>query len=938
MYLLSIRKMNYNKKFMKGFKKGNSEILYIAAVLAVVIVGILIITSVLKKCEKEDINTSFLKVELFVSPDKGIEPLLVQISISVESSDEIKFVKIDFDGDGKFDLERRPGGKKYSESLNFEYVIPEEDEGREKSTFPTLLTEFYYPITLCVLAENKTQREEKCKTLNIIPAGKPKFNLVASTCSGNPPLEVKLKVELIDKTYDRYTIKWDCDGDGKFEKVGEELETVCRFDVSGLYPTKVSVSAPNKKYTISKYMYCGKVSPGLISKYIEVLPEKVIPHKMFSLPSFKFFDYEVKQGKKEGKYKVLMFFGGNPGFLVLKDNKILDILGVFFSPIVATEVTKDIQQSRITTFPFNVLFIKAWGGKIFITSDSGTYVAEIHERNKRINNIKKITNSQMVIFPFPISETKVFFAIDILTGGIMKCEDEELKFCSILNELSEQKIVRKIKHRYRSQKELSLLVIYSDGSSEIISFNGKNIKKEKIPFEVSEEDIVKVGESRLYIISGNASPEVSVYDILSKKTEKIKQPDERVLFTSVHEILEDKALLGMVEIPCPNSEILESCNISLYDINEDEFFFFEGNGNISDFLFDVRITGDGFSLSSKNIYILKSLGAVEKIRAEYSKSTFYLSQPTHVTSIPLPVIRDMSTGTTEIYVITPKVLISFSSSGYYLGSFSIKEGFIDKMAKSGEYIFLGISDDISTSRKGEGKLIVLDKFREVLKYDTDDISKSVFSCMYAVSENNDNGDIGTNKKQNILIFTCVGNKLKVLEFDTNEKQIIQRCEAELNSQGIDIQYFKNIFVATPDKLFTFDKECNQISSQNSLAQFFQLDIDRERKILFSAEGDNHSFRLWNIQGGYPREITRFSLDLGVEGDIAGGIAHMENTLYVASTHTSLLIFDIKNPQNPKLLRKVWITENFGSLLKCKSIRSENEIACMSPGASILFFR
>ncbi len=930
---------------MKGNKRGNSETLYIAVVLVVVIVALTTVF-LLRRCQKKVEAKSFLKIDVSTSPEKGIEPLIVRISISVESSENIEYVRIDFDGDRNFDLERKPKSRKYSEQLTFEYIVPEDDKEEDDggTGFPTLLTEFYYPITLCVIAENKIQKKKKCKTLNIIPVGKPKFNLVASTCSGKPPLEVKLRIEFTEKVYDRYVIKWDCNGDGRYEKEGEELETTCSFEVSGLYPTKVSVSAPNRKYTISKYMYCGKVSPGLISKYIEVLPEKVIPHKMLALPPLKFHDYEVQQRNtgEETPTNVFALFGGNPGLLVLNNGKISDFLGVFFSPI-AGEETKEIQESRITTFPFNVLFSKIWRNKIFITSDSGTYIAEIHEQRKAINNLKKITNSQIAVFPFPISEPKVFFAIDILTGNIMKCEDEELKLCSISNELKEQKIIRKIKYKYRSQGELLLLVIYSDDSSEIISFDGDNIQKEKIPFEISEDDNVEVGNDRLYIISGNASSEIQVYDNLSKRTEKINQPDGRVLFTSAHELTGDKTLLGMVEIPCPNSETLKSCNLSLYDMRENKFLFFEGGGNISDFLFDMSATQDGTSSSPQNeirdIYILKSGGAVEKIRAELSNDAFYLSQQTHVGNIPLPVIRDMNAGTTEIYVLTPKVLISFSSSGYYLGSFSIKEGFIDKMAKTGEYIFIGISDDIATSRKGEGKFIVLHKFREVVQYSSDDIPNSVFSCMYAVSEDSNGGEIGTNNKRNTyLIFTCIGNKLKILEFNSDEKRVIQRCEAELGSQGVDIEYFRNIFVATPDKLLTFDKRCNQISSENSLVQFFQLDIDRERKLLFSAEGDNHSFRLWDIQGGYPQEITRFSLDFGVEGDISGGIAHIGNTLYVGSTHTTLLIFDIRDPKKPRILRKVWITENFGSVLKCQFVMYENEIACLSPGASILFFR
>ena len=930
---------------MKGNKRGNSEAPYIAAVLVVVVIVALTSIFLLRRCQKKVEAKSFLKIDVSTSPEKGIEPLLVRISISVESSENIEYVRIDFDGDRKFDLERKPKSRKYSERLTFEYIVPEDEKGKndESTGFPTLLTEFYYPVTLCVIAENKIQKKEKCKTLNIISVGKPKFNLLANTCSGEPPLEVKLKVEFTEKVYDRYIIKWDCDGDGRYEKEGEELETTCSFEVSGLYPTKVSVSAPNRKYTISKYMYCGKVSPGLISKYIEVLPEKVIPHKMLALPPLVFHDYEVqrKDTGEETSPNVLMLFGGNPGLLVLNNGKISDLLGVFFSPVVDEE-TKEIQESRITTFPFNVLFSKIWGNKIFITSDSGTYIAEIHEQRKIINNLKKITNSQIAVFPSPISESKVFLAIDILTGNIMKCEDEELKLCSISNELNEQKIIRKIKHKY-NQGELFLLVIYSDNSSEIILFDGDNIQKEKIPFEISEDDNVEVGNDRLYIISGNASSEIRVYDKLSKKTEKINQPDGRVLFTSAHEITEDKILLGMVEVPCPNSETLKSCNLSLYDMKENKFLFFEGSENISDFLFDMRVTQGGISSSPENevrdIYILKSGGSVEKIKAEFSNDAFYLSQQTHVGTVPLPAIRDMNAGTTEIYVLTPKVLISFSSSGYYLGSFSIKEGFIDKMAKAGEYIFVGISDNIATSRKGEGKFIVLDKFREVLRYSSEDISNSVFSCMYAVSENSNGGEIGTNNKQNTyLIFTCTGNKLKILEFNSDKKRVTQRCEAELSSQGVDIEYFKNIFVATQDKLLTFDKRCNQISSESSLVQFFQLDIDRERELLFSAEGDNHSFRLWDIKGGYPQEITRFSLDFGVEGDISGGIAHIGSTLYVGSTHTTLLIFDIRDPQKPRLLRKVWITENFGSVLKCQSVMYENEIACLSPGASILFFR
>lgn len=859
-------------------------------IIPLILVSLLIIAVLLATRECKSSNPQKdINLNVSISPDKGIEPLLVEITLDVKSSSKIKILRVDFEGDGKWDIEKSPQINIYSEKITFEYVTPQDvtNYGRD-------ITQFYYPITFCAEAENESgNRDKKCKEVYLIPTGKPNFNLIANTCSGPPPLEVDFRIEITNKVYDKYVIRLDCDGDGEYEIQGEPYR--CRFETTGLYPSRVSVLAPNRKFSVSEYIYCGKVSPGLISKYIEVLPEKIVPHKIFVIPTPEVF--ELSQNE--------LLIGGRPGLITIKDKRIYDISGVFFSPFDTTE-TKDITEGRITTFPFNIIFMKAHGSKAFITSELGTYLLDILTKK-----YEKLSESRYAVLPYNTD----FLAIDTIKGEIKRCIDPELQFCNVIYPQESTILIRKILYRYKNGI-LRTLVVHTDGSAELFQFDGQTIDKKQIPFNIGWDAVI--GDN-VYILENPASPKIDIFDIESGNTSEIEKPNEKILFTSVHEIEKGNLILGIVEIPCPGEEITKSCNLALYDSNR--FQYLEGEGNISYFISEIEK-----SPSFKEIYFVNSDGFVGSLTAVKRGNSWVVGKQTKVNPIPSPPITEMTTGTTEMVVLTQKSLISFDQAGNFINSFSIEDGIMTKVEVKDEFIFLGVSDDITKGTRGEGRILILKNYDKLTEYTSDDLAQSQINCLSAAKIT----------QGRYLLIVCANEKIKLFEF---QNEVRKMCEIKLSSTPIDAKYKDDrIFVATVEKLITVDTQCRKVDEKPALVQFFQIDIDEEKGLLFSAEGDNHSFRIWDIKSGYPVEITRYQLDYAPEGDLASGISHIGNTLYVSSTHTTLFTFDISSPEKPKLLRKVYITESLGPVQRCYPYIGK-EIACLVPGSkSIYFFR
>lgn len=867
------------------------QTLFIVLLIAVVALLSYIIFS--RGCYEGNKNNSKITISIDASPKSGPEPLNVKIKVYVESKLKINSIKVDFNGDKIYEFENHPNSTTFYQEFLTEIVAYDPPEN-----LPLYGKDYWAEVTIYVSATDGISEEEKSEKVNVLWIGPPKFFLVADRCSGPPPLQVNFTVVMEEKPYDRYDFKWDCDGDGNYEKNTTENTFTCYFGTIGLYPSSVSVLSPNRRYKISPYIYCGKISQNLISKYIEVLSERILPNFIFSTPTIDNLDIEEDK----------IVLSGKTGMIISQDKDIKDIFGVFYLNPQGSEQITDISESKITSFPLDILSSKIWGSKIYFSSHSGTYAWEWDTKT-----IQKLLESPYYVFPYSSSN---FLIISNLTGDMKVCSDEELKFCSDLSS-GPNAVIDEIKIK-KEANELHIVIRYQDGSLEYAKYNGKNAERRtlKIP-EDFKYSVLKFDFNypNLFLIPHGGSTLLYLFRIDNGDVSELIQPTIDTVFTDVSILGENKLILGLSEKVCGEGRT-KSCNLAVFNIQKKSLEFFEGTEDIyllkksKNFIYQIKNSQEISRRSIIQVDDLTSIGKEEILFA-----------------LPSGNLYDIQSDKNKIFILDRNSLIVFNYNGEYIGYYSNpSKGFKTSLYVS-DLIFIGISDNRGTAEK-EGKIIILDKdLKEVASFSDEEISYANINCITAAKTSNDN----------YLILICQDYSISILSYSSGK--FTKVCENIIDSPAISVASDGDkFFVASYSKLYTINSYCQILDSKNSILSFTQIDIDRERKILFSAEGENHNFRIWDISSGYPREITRYSLDMGVEYDTAEGIAHIGNTLYLSSSYTGVIVFDISEISKPKLIKKVYLEDVSAGLRKCSALQDRSGIACLTSGSQIYFYK
>ncbi|GBD03174.1 hypothetical protein HRbin19_00455 [bacterium HR19] len=874
----------------------NNRLILLSSASAILIIALIIILT--RECQRKKNPSSEITINIDVSPKSGAEPLIANVKVYVKSKMKIREVKIDFNGDKNYEYSTYPNSETFYQEFLTEFIAYDPPEN-----FPLQGTDYWSEVTIYVRASNSAQESEKSEKVQVLWIGPPKFFLVADKCSGPPPLQVNFKVVFEEKPYDRYDFKWDCYGEKKFDKSTTENTFTCNFETIGLYPSSVSVLAPNKRYKISPYIYCGKISDNLISKYIEVLSERVLPQFILSIPN------EVEISDIVGDSIVLL---GIPGIIIAEGKEIKDFFGVFSLSATESGTQKEIDASKISSFPLNLISSKVWENKVYFSSSyGGTYVWE-----KETKSIKKLIDHPFSVFPYNSSD---FLLIDNLTGNIKVCKDEKFEFCPSTYPPNITSLIDQIKIK-RKADELNLVIRYTEGSLEYIKYQGEgkierrninvpeNFKYPVLKFDFDYPDFFFIpgpGSTIIYRMNANVGD-----------ASELNQPDKRNSFSAISILNKDKLILGLSERPCEENPD-RPCNIAIFSIPQKSFQLYEGNGNV------VQIANEG-----NFIYYLKSSSALLRRKIIDFGSTVGLSRNEEVLfRLPSGTLSDLQSDEDKVFVLDMNSLILFSYDGNFRGYyFDPSEGVMSALFVS-DLIFIGISDNKTTPQK-EGKIKVLNKnLEEITSFSDEEISSESINCISALKKG----------ENDYYVFICLNDSISILSLSSGKFNYI--CESKLDSPGVSVvSDGAKFFVSSYSKLYTISELCRILDSKDSLLTFTQLDIDNERKLLFSSEGENHQFRIWDITSGYPQEITRYSLDVGVEYDVAEGITHIKDSLYLSSSYTGLIVFDISDISKPKLIRKVYITDVSAGLRKCFALKNGSGVACLTGGNQVFFYK
>ncbi len=856
----------------------------IFAVLIVAIVILLSSLAFIPLCQSENLDLDFS-----VEPAKGIEPLLVEVRISAHSTKKIRLIQLDLDGDGKYDLDERPNSRNYEKTVTETYYFPD---------FP-VVDDFKYsgfPITIYVRVEGEEKVKEDSQTILVLQRKEFDFYLVASTCSGSPPLSVGFSLYIKDCS--DCSFRWDCDGDGIFEFSTKATYNLCQFADPGLYPSTVSIEDKLGNYAVSKYFFCEKIASSKISRYIEVISG----NEVFSAP---FFSQTMKIGDVftygSTEYVALL---GRPGVMIIKNSKeVVDWFGL--------DLLSDFSSPTFAKFYFN-------GGKayLYFSSSAGTfkwaedirYTEKISDRNFLFLYPVEVSGSSS-----PLTYTII---IDHINQILLIC-DRDWNNCW---EIKHPQIgfYSSVKSFYDAENFHLLLVNRGTDPPVYIElikiplygqFPGVQtefvITTEDFPelYSVYEFDYI---DGRLVILPSLLSDSFYIVDVSNRNLLKFERDNWKLAFLSISLIDIDKIFLGTNEFPCEVHGELSPCNSVVFSVNQRKFSSVKGRGET---LFSYSNGGKIYSVTSKSL------------------ETFY--QDRRDTFRLLRSLKDFFFDGERIYIAGDGGYAVFTKELTFIKYFEVPEGSPSAIYPKDNFIFVGISDDIETSQVQEGKVIISYDYEGEWKsvaINDERLLSAQINCVSALKDGS-----------SLLLFVCAGNKLLVFSVSPDAQNIIIKNGKEITTDQPIIGVFptsRRVYAISSGKLYVFAPDGTKVSEHETIMQFYQIDVDEQRNLLFSAEGQDHTFRIWDISGDFPVEITRISLDYGVPNDIAAGVSHLGNHLFIASSYSGLMEFDIKNPSKPYIIKKTHFDKVYFSLGKCYS--SYEFSACLgSPG--IIFF-
>ncbi|NPA38549.1 MAG: hypothetical protein GXN99_02015, partial [Candidatus Nanohaloarchaeota archaeon] len=238
---------------------------------------------------KKDININ-RNLMVSCSPLKGEPPLTITLHIS-HYCDDCK-IKVDFDGDGHYDLttSQKQVTHTYTEpgvytikvglfwqntllneisSIKIRVIEKKVEKQKEKKKKKTGGGGGF---TVPTKQENKSKPSFKQNETNDI-----KFTLKANPDEGEVPLTVKF--ELISKRNPLKnllsTYEWDFDGDGTIDRTTHSPQTIYTYEETGLYNAKLSFKYGDKTYTFQTLI---KALPSISqpSESKEPTPMKVV--------------------------------------------------------------------------------------------------------------------------------------------------------------------------------------------------------------------------------------------------------------------------------------------------------------------------------------------------------------------------------------------------------------------------------------------------------------------------------------------------------------------------------------------------------------------------------------------------------------------------------------------------------------------------------------
>ncbi len=856
-----------------------TKLLNIWAVLLVLSI-ILITFIIIRSCSEGEREN--IKADLEVFPESGTEPLNAIIRIRASSDKVINEVKIDINKDGKLEFEDFPKTKEYSNEIYYTFFHPTGE------MFPATVT----VVGIIVGSKEKVELEKK---ITVNPLGSAEFALLADTCSGVPPLEVNFQVVFFSlySSKEKLTYFWDCDGDGKPEFVNNSTQQTCRFDKYGLYPSTLSVLDINQRVTFSKFIYCGVISQARITKYIEVVAKMEVK-KYFALP---------KQVKPTDIFQNISALVGVPSgiFIVdLKEGRIKNWIDI-----------SSLYGINWVSFLDHETLLSATLQGVKLYNSDGDYQLLLEGEVNGVfpftvtDNFGNSSTFFILTYRFP---TRTNFPCRGETCGFFLCNfqlnsqnpycygvplpSEVLSFCvkdgtSKLDVFTGHSSLIKA---FRIKKAVNDLKALSSDYTGLIEFE-RDYSGDITPY-IFDAVLDSSNNLKASILPHQASPYFQIF--IPPSLESFWEGN--ILFNTTSFISDDFVFLGTPNYQCFSAEKLTACSGLIFDTKSKEFK--QQIETLSDFI---------NSYYESNMLIVSTKYGIDVLKTSEDKIT-------NKSSINfIPNVEDFYLDGSTIYMAAGKggVLAFDIFSEKFL--FHIPTTDIATATwRSGDLIFIGISDDLTTTFEKEGKVIIYDlRTGKRTSYSDQIISESVIGCISSYQD---------------YIILCAGNILKKFSLSFSEIGSL-----ELSGSIIDIKFYNGkIFAMTDKNLYTIDfYTFNIVDTKTTQKQFFQMDIYPERNLLFTAEGADNSFSIWDISGSSPSQITSYSIDYGVMGDIAAGIAHWKDNLYMASEYSGVMVFDIKDPSRPVLKSKTHFqifsipVENCYSIdfkLICKSVK------------------
>lgn len=842
---------------------------------AIVLVLAVILLSTRITCESENIET-----DLLIYPKSGIEPLEVRIKLSARSNLEIKSVKLDLDGDQNYEIQESSISKKeYQIELTHIYTIPPQ---------VSLSYESSLSVTVNALVEGELGTKQISEQIQIFPRRQFSFSLLANICSGPPPLEVRfyLNISCADCNF-----SIDCEGDGIYDYSQRITEFVCNFAQEGLYPSTISISDQIGNFALTEFFFCVTQAQSKMSRFIEVL-SKIAPSGTFTPPvqgNSRISDVFFSSSGDE-----YIAVSGVNGMMIVKNRKIFDIL--FDAAVANSNFAKFFEDAQKNIF-------------LYFSSQYGTF-----KWIEKSREIVKLSDRSIKMF-YPLSGSYIVFDHINQEYGfcwnetIQSCESfflEDMNFYSDIAIFSYNSTIYAIISDSLMQDKIKVIEFPSFQTLFSISrdSNPDLLPIYKYDYLFSPFSFVTIpsrASDRFQLISGNNIEEHQTSDPVRIKINTVSFVDQK------------RILFGTGEFPCQIGNHIRSCNKLMFNRISRSFENIEGENEIKD---SYKKDGRAYMLTDNKLEILFPYFSIP-------------DSPYGITSLTIPndFVDFFYTGK-ELYIVSRNSVLFFRIQDQkikFLSHVYLPDGEPSSIYKIDDLIFVAISDDLRTSEKKEGKIVTLqskhDEIKELISVSSEEISQALFRCLFVRR-------LGSE----IQIFVCNKNKLIVLSDKGNKIMEVVVSESEYLR---DVQATNRaIYTVSDVNLYTILPDGKLVDTKKTVMQFFKIDIDEDRGLMFTAEGQDHNFRVFDISETIPREITRVSVDYGTYNDVASYVFHSGKYVYLSSYYAGLLMFDITNPSSPQIRKKTYFDEFSISLGRCMA---GDIIVCMSSG-SIIFLK